>query len=91
MGLLVEFYILLFIFCLYDFRRTNCTEYVFKDETARLTNETLDSIIITSEIRASIMDLKNEKSPGLDGIPAEFFKVACDTFLPYFEILFNNF
>ena len=32
-----------------------------------------------------------KKSHGLDGIPAEFFKVACDTFLSYFEILFNNF
>lgn len=68
------------------------TEHVFNDdETTRLTNETLDASITTSEIRASIMDLKNEKSPGLDGIPAEFFKVACDKFLPYFEILFNNF
>ena len=67
------------------------TEHVFKDETARLTNETLDTPITKSEIRASIMDLKNEKSPGLDGIPAEFFKVACDKFLPYFEILFNKF
>ena len=37
------------------------------------------------------MDLKNERSSGLDEIPVEFFKLACDKFLPYFEILFNKF
>ena len=67
------------------------TRHIFKDEKARLTNETLDARITASEIRASIMDLKNERSPGLGEIPVEFFKVACDKFLPYFEILFNKF
>ena len=50
----------------------------------------LDEPITASEIRASVMNLKNGKSPGIDGIPAEFFKVACDKFLPFLEILFNK-
>ena len=55
------------------------------------TNETLDSPITASDIRASIMDLKSKKSPSIDGIPSEFFKVAYDKLIPFFETLFNKF
>lgn len=67
------------------------TDHAFDEEIIITTNETLDCPITESEIRASITDLKNDKSPGIDGIPAELFKVACDKFIPYFEILFNKF
>ena len=56
-----------------------------------MTNETLETPISASKIRNSIMDLKNNKSPGPDGIPSEFFKVAYEKLVPYFEILFNKF
>ena len=65
-------------------------EHIFHEEN-EMTNETLDTPITASEIRNSIMDLKNNKSPGIDGIPSEFFKVAYEKLVPYFEILFNKF
>ena len=65
-------------------------DYTFHDEIGAK-NQTLDSPITASEIRASIMDLKNKISPGIDGIPSECFKVACDKLIPFFEILFNKF
>ena len=61
------------------------------EEAITVTDELLDAPITFSEIRHSIMNLKSGKSPGIDGIPAEFFKVACDKFLPFLEILFNIF
>ena len=65
-------------------------EHIFNEEN-ETTNETLDTPSTASEIRNSIMDLKNNKSPGIDGIPSEFFKVATEKLVPYFEILFNEF
>ena len=60
-----------------------------EDDTI-IIDEMLDEPISASEIRKSIVNLKNNKSPGIDGIPAEFYKVACDKFSPFFEILFNK-
>ena len=65
-------------------------EHIFHEETGT-TNETLDSHITASEIRTSIMDLKSKKSPGIDGIPSEFYKVACEKLVPFFEMIFNKF
>ena len=65
-------------------------EHIFHEETGT-TNETLDSHITASEIRTTIMDLKSKKSPGIDGIPSEFYKVACEKLVPFFEMLFNKF
>ena len=64
---------------------------IFFHEENETTIETLDTPITASEIRNSIMDLKNNKSPGIDGIPSEFFKVAYEKLVPYFQILFNKF
>ena len=66
------------------------TEYAFDEEATIILNEMLDEPITASEIRASVMNLKNGKSPDIDGIPAEFFNVACDKFLPFLEILLNK-
>ena len=65
-------------------------EHEFLEE-AETTNDTLDAHITAFEIRASIMDLKNKKSPGIDGLPSEFFKVAYEKIVPYLELLFNKF
>ena len=68
----------------------NLAEYAFDEEATIILDEMLDEPITGSEIRAFVMNLKNGKSPGIDGIPTEFFKVACDKFLPFLEILFNK-
>ena len=50
----------------------------------------LDSPIINSEVNHAIKRLKNHKSPGVDGVPAEFFKVISDMFVPFLVQLFNK-
>ncbi|MEW8546872.1 MAG: reverse transcriptase family protein, partial [Candidatus Thiodiazotropha sp.] len=60
------------------------------ERTEEIVDDLLDSPITSSEIYLSIKDLKNEKSPGIDGIPAELFKVASDKFIPYLVLLFNK-
>ena len=66
------------------------TEYAFDEEAMIILDEIFDEPITASEIRASVTNLKNGQSPGIDGIPAEFFKVACGKFLPFLEIMFNK-
>ena len=41
------------------------------------------------EISECIIQLKNNKSPGTDGIPSEFFKMCKDTLVPYITEIFN--
>ena len=43
--------------------------------------------ITMSEIESTVRDMKNNKAPGPDGIPTEFFKAFC----PLSPILFNIF
>lgn len=49
----------------------------------------LDQEISTEEIQIAISDLKNNKSPGCDGIPAEIFKALLDETLDDLKIFFN--
>ena len=60
----------------------NNSQDIFDDE--------LDSPISNSEVSIAIRNLKNEKSPGFDGVPVEFFKVISDVFVPYLVKLFNK-
>ncbi|MEW8546516.1 MAG: reverse transcriptase family protein, partial [Candidatus Thiodiazotropha sp.] len=62
-------------------------EDVFQDDVF---DETLDSPISNSEVFLAIKRLKNDKSPGLDGISAEFYKVISEIFVPYLVLLFNK-
>ena len=39
------------------------------------TKSTLDRNFDISEIKEAIKRMKNEKSPGIDGLPIEFFKI----------------
>ena len=50
----------------------------------------LDLPIRNSEVSQAIKRLKNDKSPGLDGVPAEFFKVISEIFVPFLVQLFNK-
>ena len=52
--------------------------------------DTLDQPISENEIRESIEYLKNNKSPGIDGIPAEFFKKCSNIIVPLLWKLFNK-
>lgn len=52
--------------------------------------EELDSPINNSGVNHAIKRLKNYKSPGVDGVPAEIFKVIFDMFIPILVQLFNK-
>ena len=41
----------------------------------------LDSLITSAEVFMAIKELKNGKSAGADGVPAELFKVISDKFV----------
>ncbi|XP_076034588.1 uncharacterized protein LOC143021181 [Oratosquilla oratoria] len=49
-----------------------------------------ESLEITSnEVKAAIKRMKNGKSAGCDGLPAEIFKEGEETLLPYLVSMFN--
>ena len=50
----------------------------------------LDLPISNSEVNRAIKRLKNDKSPGVYGVPAEFFKVISKMFVPFVVQLFNK-
>ena len=50
----------------------------------------VDLPISNTEVNHAIKRLKNDKSPGVDGVPAEFFKVISEMVVPFFMQLFNN-
>ena len=50
----------------------------------------LNRIITEDEVRQSIAHLHNNKSPGPDGLPAEFFKCTVDLTVPYLTTVFNS-
>ena len=53
-------------------------------------DDLLDSPITSAEIFIAIKELKNGKSAGADGVPAELFKVISDKFVPTLVPLFNK-
>ena len=53
-----------------------------------ISDEELGAPISNSEVYLAIKRLKNDKYPGQDGIPAKFFKVASEIFVPYLTLLF---
>ena len=50
----------------------------------------LNVLIAENEVKQSIIKLHTNKSPGPDGLPAEFFKCTMEHILPYLTTLFNN-
>ena len=50
----------------------------------------LDRPISIGEIRDAIMDMHNDKAPGLDGLPVEFYKAHVNTLLPILLELYNE-
>ena len=50
----------------------------------------LDGEIRPEEIRSVIVSLKNDKSPGLDNLVAEIFKLTNELLLPYLVRLYNK-
>ena len=50
----------------------------------------LDLPISNSEVSQAIKRLKNDKSPRVNGFPAEFFKVISEMFVPFLLQLFNK-
>jgi hypothetical protein len=67
---------------------TNNVEYD-EELSHSQTNESLDQAITSEEILKCIHSLKRNKSPGLDGIPGEFFIDCSDLILPYLVQVFN--
>ena len=53
-------------------------------------DDLLDSPITSAEVFIAIKELKNGKSAGADGVPAELFKVISDKFVPILVPLFNK-
>ena len=50
----------------------------------------LNVLIAENEVKQSIIKLHTNKSPGPDGLSAEFFKCTMENILPYLTTLFNN-
>ena len=50
---------------------------------------TLDCKFTIQEVKAGLKALKNNKAPGVDGIPNEFLKVSDDSFIAILTSLFN--
>lgn len=76
-----------------------CREYVedlFNDtppETHNVTEEADGLPIITSEIEKAISSMKDNKTPGPDGVHVEILKIMCEAdprFLDILTKLFNN-
>lgn len=51
--------------------------------------EFLDAAIQEEEIRATIMGSKNGKTPGPDGLPAEYYKILIPEMIPLLTEVFN--
>lgn len=63
-------------------------EPTFEANRQNVSDDLLDLPITRTEVFSAIKNLKNDKSPGNDGIPAELFKVVSDKFVPYLEVLY---
>ena len=50
----------------------------------------LNSPITIEDIQKAIRKLKCKKAAGIDGIPAEFYKLGCNELLPALALVFNT-
>jgi len=62
------------------------SEYTCNDPVSR---EICDGIITEEEVTLHFRKLKNNKAAGIDGIPAEFYKYACEKLILPFCAVFN--
>ena len=53
-------------------------------------NEYLTKLIIKNELKQAIYQMQNDKSPGIDGIPVEFYKTFNETLENDLIQLYNN-
>ena len=53
-------------------------------------NEYLTKLIIKNELKQAIYQMQNDKSPGIDGIPVEFYKTFYETLENDLIQLYNN-
>lgn len=60
------------------------------DETEPIINPELDSEITNNELRKAIFHQKNNKSPGVDNLIAETFKISYDIISPFLLKLYNR-
>ena len=67
-----------------------CDHPVFTDETNPHSVDALDGPITQEEIARAIGHLKDNKSPGTDGILAEMLKNSLPQILPFLVVLFNR-
>ena len=56
----------------------------------QLASSICDSIITEDEVSIHLRKLKNNKAAGIDGIPAEFYKYACEKLIKPFCKVFNH-
>ena len=67
--------------------KTACNRF---DETEPIINPELDSEITNNELRNAIFHQKNNKSPGVDNLIAETFKISYDIISPFLLKLYNR-
>ena len=60
------------------------------DVIGESTVDVLDAEITIREITDAIKDLRNNKAPGIDGVPTEFIKEVRDDLVPLLHTIFNN-
>ena len=58
----------------YSNQQTN----TFSNSIEKEQNEQLTNLISKKELKQAILQMENEKSPGIDCIPVEFYKTFCD-------------
>lgn len=81
------------------YREEDCPNKMEKTEDllksinlSKLTEEEADQItspITREEIKKSIMKLKNNKSPGVDGLPGEYYRVFEKELTPILHKVYN--
>lgn len=92
LGVLKEFYV-----SLYSSRSEGSAEdlagYLSEIPTSRLSPESmqlLDRPITIEELERALQQTPNEKAPGSDGLPGEFYKIYADLLLPQLLMVFNE-
>ena len=60
------------------------------DSNCEMATDILDIPITRDEITCAIQNLKNDKSPGMDGLISDILKYSVDAIVSYLELLFNN-
>ena len=59
-------------------------------KTTNEKNEKLTKKVDINEIREAIQSMENRASPGVDGIPIEFYKEFSETIIPNFQKSYNE-